>query len=75
MMKFTKSQRNSNKHNEPPGEIQPTAKQLETKTQKLGYTDVPPGGTFMPARRFLGENPKFCENNVIQQGFHAIQFI
>jgi len=29
------------------------------RTQNLGHTDVPPGGTFMPARRFLGENPEF----------------
>jgi len=36
-----------------------TARQFIAETTFLGQTDVPPGGTFIPARRFLGENPEF----------------
>jgi len=45
-----------------------TARQFMTEPKILGTTDVLPSGTFMPAGRFLGKNPEFCENNVIQQG-------
>jgi len=42
----------------------PAAKQLETEPRYWVKTDVPLGGTFMPARRFLGENPEFAKNCV-----------
>ena len=39
--------------------LNPTARQFIAETTQLGQTDVPPGGTFMPARQFLGRFPEF----------------
>jgi len=41
----------------------------------MDKTDVSPGDTFMPARRFLGDNPEFVENSINREGFHAIRYI
>jgi len=65
-MKFTKSQQNNIRHHALLGRFQPTTKQFETEPKNWVKTDVPPGGTFMPARRFLGENPEFARNNIIR---------
>ena len=67
MVKFMKAQQNSDNQDAPPGRIQPIAKQLKTKPRNW-VTLMPPGGTFMPARRFLGRFPEFFENNTFQQG-------
>jgi len=58
MMKFKKTTQNSNNYKASPGGIQPTAKQLKPKPRNWVNTDVPPGSTFMPTRRFLGKKPK-----------------
>jgi len=66
MMKFPKAKQKINKPSTPPGGIQLTARQLETKTQnwvilmcRLAKPACPPGG-------FWVESPEFRENSIIQ---------
>ena len=72
---YTKLQTNSDSTVRIAWRFSLATRQFMAEPKTWGKIGVLLGGTFMPARWFRGENLEFAKNSVIQQGFHAIQFI